>query len=82
MYNIRIPWRKVTFVNKNREFEEIVELSERTKKEITLSYKDKGTVISFTRGFITVPAERAEIADSVFSRAHNDIVTANMEGDN
>lgn len=75
MYNIRIPWRKVTFVNQNREFEEVIELSERTKKEITLSHKDKGTVISFTRGFITVPAERAEIADSVFSRAHNDVVT-------
>ena len=82
MYNIRIPWRKVTFVNKNREFSEVVELSERTKKEIALSNKDKGTVISFTRGFITVPAERAEIADSVFSRAHNDIVATNMEGDN
>lgn len=82
MYNIRVPWRKVTFVNKNREFTEVVELSERTKKEIALSNKDKGQVISFTRGFITVPATREEIADSVFSRAYNDVVNMNLEGDN
>lgn len=82
MYNIRVPWRKVTFVNKNREFTEVVELSERTKKEIALSNKDKGQVISFTRGFITVPATREEITDSVFSRAYNDVVNMNLEGDN
>lgn len=82
MYNVRIPWRKITFVTKDRQFEEVVELSERTKKEIANAYKGKGTMLSFTRGFITVQADRSELADSIFERAHNTVVTAEMEGDN
>lgn len=77
MYNIRIPYRRFALANKNGEFTTKIELSDRTKKEIASAYKDCGVLVSFERGFVTVEAERNEIADSVFSRAHNDV--ENME---
>lgn len=77
MYNIRIPYRRISFANKNGEFTNKVELSDRTKKEIRTAYKDCGVLVSFERGFITIEAHHNEIAESVFSRAHNNV--ENME---
>lgn len=75
MYNIRIPYRRMAFAKKGGEFTTKVELSDRTKKEITAAYKDYGVLVSFDRGFITIEAGRNEISDSVFSRAHNEVET-------
>lgn len=63
----------MTFVDKARNFDEVIELSNSTKKEIVERYKSKGVLMSFERGFITIDADRNEIADSVFSRAHNEV---------
>lgn len=73
MYNVRIPYRKVTLVTKTKEFIEKIELGEGTKKELAERYKSEGSIIDFSRGFVTVQADRSELADSIFSRAHNDV---------
>lgn len=78
MYSVRIPWRKATFVDKDKNFNEVIELSSRTKKEIADSNKSKGTLLDFSRGFITIEADRSELADSIFSRAHNEVAVSNM----
>lgn len=79
MYTIRIPWRKVVFVDKNREFFEHTELSDRTKKEIVSDPQFKGkSVLSFTRGFLTETATREELADTIFERAYHTACTADM----
>lgn len=73
MYNVRIPYRKITLVNKTKEFKEVIELGEGTKKELAERHKAEGSIIDYSRGFITVQADRSELADSIFSRAHVDV---------
>ena len=77
MYSIRIPYRRMMFANKNGEFTNKIELSNRTKKEIATDNKSYGVLVSFERGFISVEADRTEITDTVFSRAHN--IVSEME---
>jgi hypothetical protein len=69
MYNLRLPWRKLTFVDKDKKFTSINVISEKTKSELEKENKDKGTLISYSRGFITVQADRDEISEIVFDRA-------------
>lgn len=73
MYNVRIPYRKFTLA-KNGEFKTVVELSTRTKDELKKAYKSDGVMVDFIRGFIQQTANRNEIADTVFSRAHEDVL--------
>lgn len=69
MYNLRLPWRKLTFVDKDKNFSCINVISEKTKSELQKENKDKGALLSFSRGFITVQVDREEISEIVFDRA-------------
>lgn len=73
MFSIRIPFRKITFVDKDRNFTEILDFSTYTKKEAQEMYKDKGFIVSFERGFRVFDIHREDISNQVLEKIYNDM---------
>lgn len=73
MFSIRIPFRKITFVDKDRNFTEILDFSTYTKKEAQEMYKDKGFIVSFERGFRIFDITRQDISNEVLERVYSEM---------
>lgn len=72
MYQIRLPWRIMTFVNKDKQFETVTIIDSRTKAELKKVYAHLGQMLNFERGFTTVEVDKSEISEDVLNRAlHN-----------
>lgn len=72
MYKIRLPWRIMTFVNKEKMFETVEIIDSRTKAELKKEYIHLGQMLTFERGFTTVDVDKSEISSEVLDRAlHN-----------
>jgi phosphosulfolactate synthase (CoM biosynthesis protein A) len=73
MFSIRVPFRKITFVDKDRIFTEILDFSTYTKKEAQEMYKDKGFIVSFERGFKVFDITPNDISNEVLERIYNEM---------
>lgn len=73
MFSIRIPFRKITFVDKERNFTEVLDFAAYTKKEAKEIYKDKGCIVSFERGFRVFDIAKEDIPNHVFEKIYNDM---------
>ena len=73
MFSIRIPFRKITFVDKERNFTEVLDIAAYTKKEAMEIYKDKGFIVSFERGFRVFEIAKEDISNHVLERIYNEM---------
>ena len=73
MFSIRIPFRKITFVDKERNFTEVLDFATYNKKEAMEMYKDKGLIVSFERGFRVFDIDKEDIPNHVFERIYNEM---------
>lgn len=73
MFSIRIPFRKITFVDKNRNFTEILEFATYNKKQAQEMYKDKGFIVSFERGFRIFDISREDISNQALEKIYNEM---------
>ena len=73
MFSIRVPFRKISFVDKERNFTEVLDFATYTKKEAMEMYKDKGLIVSFERGFRVFDIAKEDIPNHVFERIYNEM---------
>lgn len=73
MFSIRIPFRKITFVDKEHNFTEVIDIASYTKKEAMKMYKDKGFIVSFERGFRVFNIAKEDIPNHVLERIYNEM---------
>lgn len=73
MFSIRIPYRKITFVDKARNFTEVLDFATYTKKEAMEMYKDKGVIVEFERGFRVFDIAREDVSNDVLEKIYNDM---------
>lgn len=73
MFSIRIPYRKITLVDKERKFTEVLDFAAYTKKEAMEMYKDKGVIVEFERGFRTFDIAREDVSNQVLEKIYNDM---------
>lgn len=73
MFSIRIPYRKITFVDKKRNFTEVLDFATYTKKEAMEMYKDKGVIVEFERGFRVFDITREDVPNDVLKKIYNDM---------
>lgn len=73
MFSIRVPFRKISFVDKERNFTEVLDFATYTKKEAMEMYKDKGLIVSFERGFRVFDIAREDIPNHVLERIYNEM---------
>ena len=73
MFSIRVPFRKITFVDKEHNFTEVLDIASYTKKEAMKMYKDKGFIVSFERGFRVFDIEKVDIPNHVLERIYNEM---------
>ena len=73
MFSIRVPFRKITFVDKEHNFTEVLDIASYTKKEAMKMYKDKGFIVSFERGFRVFDIEKGDIPNHILERIYNEM---------
>lgn len=73
MFSIRIPYRKITFVDKARNFTEVLDFATYNKKEAMEMYKDKGVIVEFERGFRVFDIAREDVSNDVLEKIYNDM---------
>ena len=73
MFSIRVPFRKISFVDKECNFTEVLDFATYTKKEAMEMYKDKGVIVSFERGFRVFDIAREDIPNHVLERIYNEM---------
>lgn len=73
MFSIRIPFRKITFVDKERNFTEVLDFAVYSKKQAMEMYKDKGVIVSFERGFRVFEIAREDISNEFLKRIYEEM---------
>lgn len=73
MFSIRVPYRKITFVDKKHNFTEVLDFATYTKKEAMEMYKDKGVIVEFERGFRVFEITREDVSNDVLKKIYNDM---------